>query len=79
MLLKHKRITDPLVLIRLPAAAIPCEESSALDAKFADRVEWMRVRGICIDLNESECPRLAKKSPLPETVVALSSSPSIET
>ncbi len=79
MLLRHKRITDPLVLIRLPAAAIPCEGSSTLDAKFAERMEWMRVRGIRIDLKESERPRPRKRPALPGTVISFSCRPSIET
>ena len=66
---RHRRIAEPLVLIRLPTAAKPCERSGALDAKFAARMEWMRKRGIRINLKESERPQLTKKPPLPGTVI----------
>ena len=78
VLLKRRRIGDPLVFVRLPTAAVPCERSSALDAKFADRVDWMQTRGIRIGLNVSECPQLVKRLPLPGTVIPFSSKPSIE-
>lgn len=78
VLLRHRRITRPLVFIRLPAAAILCEGSHALDAKFADRMEWMRERGIRIDLKELDCPPLRKKHPLPGTVIPFSSRLSLE-
>jgi hypothetical protein len=75
---RQRKITDPLILVRLPAAAIPCERSRGLDTKFADRVEWMRVRGIRIEIKESERPRLVKKPPLPGTVIPFSSRLGIE-
>ena len=78
MLLRHRRIGDPLVFVRLPAAARPCEGSNALDAKLADRMEWMRERGIRMDLEASDRPRSTKKAPLPGTVIPFSGKSGID-
>ena len=78
MLLRHRKINDSLLLVRLPVAAKACEGPSALDAKLAARMEWMRERGIRINLKESERPRRTIKPPLPGTVIPFSSEPSVE-
>ena len=54
MLLRYRKANDPLLLVRLPVAAKACEGPSTLDAKLAARIEWMRERGIRINLKESE-------------------------
>ena len=78
MLLRQRRIAEPLVFVRLPAAARPCEGSNALDAKLADRMDWMRERGIRIDLEASDRPRSTKKTPLPGTVIPFSAKFSVD-
>lgn len=73
------RASEPLVLKRLPTAAIPCNGADALAQKFASRVEWMRLQGIGIDLekpkrlaNDSGCFNGGPRRPVDQSVVTRS-------
>ena len=71
MQFRHQ-MRDTFVLKALPTAAKVSQESSTLAEKLATQIEWMQKKGIDISLKESERPRLARKPPLPGTVIYFS-------
>ena len=65
---------ESFLIKRLPTRARPAEESDALAQKFASRLEWMRERGIGLNLARPLNLRPAKKNPLPGTTLYFSDS-----
>ena len=68
--MQHKQATrDHCDSIVLPTDARFAEESRSLREKRSRQIEWMRRRGINIQLREIERPAVTQKPPLPGTVI----------
>lgn len=69
-----ERLKKSLFAKSFHSAADDCPTEQALQEKLATQIQWMRMRGIDIDLKEDERPRPAQRQrvPLPGTVIHFS-------